>query len=89
MPTTLKCLKGFLGLFGYYRKFIHHYGIIAQPLTHMLKKDSLRWTLEEEQAFKELKRSITSRLRLALLDFSQTFIIECDASGMGLGIMLK
>jgi hypothetical protein len=55
----------------------------------MLKKDSLRWTLEEEQAFKELKRSITSRLRLALLDFSQTFIIECDASGMGLGIMLK
>lgn len=69
--------------------FIHHYSIIAQPLTHMLKKDSLRWTLEEEQAFKELKRSITSRLGLTLLDFSQTFIIECDASGVGLGIMLK
>lgn len=55
----------------------------------MLKKDSLRWTLEEEQAFKELKRSITSRLGLTLLDFSQTFTIECDASGVGLGIMLK
>jgi predicted ATPase len=69
--------------------FIHPYSIIAQPLTHMLKKDSLRWTLEEEQAFKELKRSITSRLGLTLLDFSQTFTIECDASGVGLGIMLK
>lgn len=47
-----------MGLTGYYRKFIHHNGIIAQALTDMLKNDSFRWTPAVEQAFEELKMAM-------------------------------
>ncbi|KAL9397181.1 hypothetical protein Peur_011434 [Populus x canadensis] len=83
-PSTVKGTRRI----GYYRKFIHHYGIIDQALTHMLKNDSFRWTAAVENAFEELKRAMASGPVLALPDFSQQFIAECDASGLGLGAVL-
>jgi hypothetical protein len=83
-PSTVKGTRRI----GYYRKFTHHYGIIDQALTHMLKNDSFRWTPAVEQAFEELKRAMASGPVLALPDFSQQFIAECDASGLGLGAVL-
>ena len=62
--------------------------MIAQPLTNMLKKDSFNWNPAAEQAFEELKKVMTTGPVLALPDFSQTFIVECDASGNGLGAVL-
>jgi hypothetical protein len=87
-PKTLKSLRDFLGLTGYYRKFIKGYGSIAAPLIQMLRKNSFAWTAVAQDAIEALKQAVTQASILALPNFSQPFIIECDASGIGVGAVL-
>jgi hypothetical protein len=87
-PKTLKSLHGFLGLTRYYCKFIKNYGKIAAPLTALLKKNSFTWTPAAAQAFQTLKTAMCTTPVLALPNFTQTFVLECDASGKGISVVL-
>jgi hypothetical protein len=87
-PKTLKSLCGFLRLTRYYRKFVKNNGKIATPLTTLLKKNYFTWTSAIAQAFQTLKMAMCTTPVLVLLDFTKTFVLECDASGKGIGVVL-
>jgi hypothetical protein len=87
-PMNLKRLRGFLGLTGYYRKFVHHYGKISKPLTDLLKKNAFHWTPVVEKDFTYLKPTMCTTPILAAPDFNKTFVVESYASGTGIGVVL-
>jgi hypothetical protein len=77
-------LQAFLGLTGYYRCFVKQYGIIAKPLTTLLKKKQFLWFEATIVDFTALKQAMASTLVLALPNFTEVFTIETDASDVGL-----
>lgn len=88
-PKGRKNIKQFLGLAGYYRRFIPNFATIAKPLTLLLKKDvPFTWSGAAEQAFERLKNILCTKPLLQYPDFSKPFIITTDASNFAIGAIL-
>ena len=88
-PTNVTEIRSFLGLAGYYRRFIEGFSTIASPLTKLTRKEvRFNWSKECEESFQELKRRLTSAPVLALPSGTEGFIVYSDASSRGLGCVL-
>ena len=92
VPKTIKEVRSFLGLTGYYRRFIKEYASMAVPLTNLTGKkfpEIVVWTTEYDKAFNALKNMLTSTTVFSSPDFEKTFILETDASNYGVGAVLS
>jgi hypothetical protein len=88
-PTTLSELRSFLGLTGYYRRFIDGFSKIVKPLTSLLEKDKkFIWSEACQNSFDELRKRLTTAPVLVMPDIHKSFDIYCDASKQGLGCVL-
>jgi hypothetical protein len=88
-PTTVRQIRSFLGLAGYYRRFIPGFTRIAKPMTELLKKGvKYEWSQKCEDAFHTLRQHLTTAPVLAQPDNTKPFEVYCDASGTGLGCVL-
>ncbi|KAK1680919.1 hypothetical protein QYE76_041767 [Lolium multiflorum] len=88
-PTTQTEVRAFLGLAGYYRRFVEGFSSIARPMTQLLKKDKkFEWTDKCVESFQQLKSRLTSAPILIMPDITKPFDVYCDASKIGLGCVL-
>ncbi|GJX36926.1 putative reverse transcriptase domain-containing protein [Tanacetum coccineum] len=88
-PITSTKVRSFLGLAGYYRRFIENFSKIAKSLTILTQKcKTFDWGKEQELAFRTMKDKLCNALVLALPNGSEDFVVYCDAPGIGLGCVL-
>jgi hypothetical protein len=89
-PKNRTDVKSFLGLAGYYRRFIPHFSKIAKPLNDLQKKDQQwKWEQEQIQSFQQLQSILTEEPVLQYPDFTKPFIVTTDASGFAIGAILS
>ena len=73
---------------GYYHKFVQNYALIAKPLFHLTKSNKIAWTAKTEDSYNRLKNALATTPVLALPDFTNSFVVETDASNHGIGAVL-
>ena len=88
-PKNVFEIRSFLGLAGYYRRFVKDFSLLASPLTWLTRKEvKFEWSEACEEAFQELKKRLTSAPVLIIPEQGQGYVVYCDASKKGLGCVL-
>ncbi|GKV08696.1 hypothetical protein SLEP1_g20294 [Rubroshorea leprosula] len=88
-PTSMHDVRSFHGLASFYWRFIKNFSSIVAPITDSLKGDKFSWNDKAQQSFEELKRQLTETSVLALPNFDLMFEVDCDASNVGIGVVLS
>jgi hypothetical protein len=89
LPTSVTQVRSFLGLVGYYRRFIPNFSKISKPITELLKKgNKYVWSKDFDEAFNTLKKLLTTSRVLAQPNIAKPFDVYCDASVTGMGCVL-
>jgi hypothetical protein len=90
-PRSVTQICSFLGLAGYYRRFIPNISKVTKPMTKLLEKEvKFKWSLQCEEAFLTLKKLLTTTPVLAQPDIEKLFNLYCDASGTGIrGVLMQ
>jgi hypothetical protein len=90
VPKTVRDIRAFIGLSGYYRRHVPHFAELTKPLTSLTKKEvPFIWTDEHQKTCETLKQILITELLLIYPDFSQPFIVACDASTKAVGAVLS
>ena len=88
-PTSVHQIRSFIGLAGYYRRFIPNFSRIGKPMTELLRKDvKFKWDAKCDEAFHALRAHLTTAPVLAQPDKSKSYDVYCDASGTSLRCVL-
>lgn len=87
-PKTKRQVRGFLGLAGWYRRFIANFAALAAPLSDCLKGEKFNFSIEASDSFISLKKALVSPPLLVQPNFKKTFHLQCDASNTGIGAVL-
>ena len=90
VPKTVRDIRAFIGLSGYYRRHVPHFAELTKPLTSLTKKEvPFKWTNEHQKVFEKLKQILSTEPLLIYPDFTQPFIVACDASTKAVGAVLS
>ena len=88
-PRNVMDVRYFMGLAGYYRRFIGGFSKVAHAITSLQKNEiKFKWTSKCEESFQRLKNLLTSALVLKVVDPKKDFVVCTDACGQGLGVFV-
>ena len=88
-PKTVRELRGFLGLTGFYSPYVRQYAKIAAPLTDLLQDGQFAWTEEHDAAFAALRQALLDNVVLHIVQFNKPFYLRSDASNQAIGAVLE
>ena len=89
IPSSIHDVRSFHGLISFYKRFIRGFSSLMAPITKFLKGNKFKWSSVAQENFELIMKKVIEAPCLALPDFNKVFEVECDASHVGIGVVLS